>query len=419
MSIISVPIIIMLVCIALGIADGGATTSKPNDGVDDAYRISAPDIYPTDKVDYVGDVMVKMVANSPDCDVFYTRDGLTPTNQSRYYTSPFPIFEPGRWIVRAIAIPRSGSMFESVVKERFYNVLPAKVAAPVVLPPKGTYRGQVSVQLMPAPPVPEGAKVQFASDVEDPGDVWQLFDPNQPVVLDTPGEHVIIARTFIGDGTKADQRSPIARYRYIVTPTLSYDVSSECVKCEKKPTVGHTFTIYLQNAEPDSWLFLTTSRMGCENEKHMVDDTNIVRVVHRQVAYRFATYTDAEPRVFVCLKEPSTAPQGYKIVPRRAKTGGTVENSDGSFSIQPPVGNFQRVTEHETSPQYVTAKTYRNSGNASSGTFPLLAFGILFFAVMGAAYVVLKFSSVRNPHQRRQRVPTQEEAEMASRTSAN
>ena len=375
-------------------------------GIDDAYRISAPDIYPNDAVDYVGDVLVKLVANSPDCDLYYTRDGTVPTAKSTYYATPFPIFTPGRWTIRAIAVPRSGTMYESVIKERFYSVLPAKIPAPLVEPLRGVYRGIVSVRLAVAEGSPAGAKVQYAVDITDPENVWQTFDANQPIVLDTPGEHFVVARTVVGDGKTSDTKSPTARFRFTVTPALTYDVGSECVKCEKKPTVGHPFTIYLQNPEPDSLLFLTTSRMGCANEKHMVDDTAIQRVAIRQAAYRFVTYTDAEPRVFVCLKEPSTAAEGFKIVPRRIKSGVEGSVTDGSFAIEMAIGGFQKDTDAvPTAPVYHKPQTYQSKGNQAGSTFPLIAFLILFVSVGGAAYTVTKFATTRNQFQRRAAVP--------------
>ena len=114
---------------------------------DSEVAISAPDIYPDDSNPFVGDVLVKMVANQPSADVYYTKDGTKPSNTSKRYSEPFRIFEIGTFRVRAVAIARSGVLANSGVTERSYVIVKSDVEPPLVSPAKGVYRGRVDVSM--------------------------------------------------------------------------------------------------------------------------------------------------------------------------------------------------------------------------------------------------------------------------------
>ena len=361
------------------------------------FRASAPDIYPTDTRVYIGEVTVQINANQPHAQVFYTRDGTRPTNKSREYTKPFVIFEPGNTTIRAVAIPKNlANIEESAVVSREYMVVPSDVLVPVVHPPRGTYRGLVKVSLTTAQ---DNATIQYVVDVEDPGNTW--LDYVQPFPLDTPGEHTVICRAVMGKG-KDVKVSPAGRYRYIVSPPLVYDVTTECLKCKKQVSVGHRFTIFVQNAEAGAKMFLTTSQKGCETQRHKLDDTEDFTVVMpRKPYYSFITYTEPVPKVYVCLMEPSNVNKTFVIVPRRAQTG-SQSNADASFEIFPAFG---MVTPHPSSAprKYVGfAPNEQNHATAS-----LLSFLVLGVALIGTSVLVTRlFLGTRALQNGRRRVPT-------------
>jgi hypothetical protein len=375
----------------------------PHLAVGEEFKASAPDIYPTDSRIYVGEVTVQINVNQPDASVYYTRDGSRPTNQSRVYTKPFTLFDPGNTTIRAMAIPLSkdGHIVESAVVQREYMIVPSDVLVPHVAPPRGSYRGFVKVTLF-TPQDQEGAKIQYVVDVEDPGNTW--LDYSQPFPLDTPGEHIVMSRGVVGTGPNA-KFSPIGRFRYIVSPPLVYDVSTECVKCKKQVSVGHRFTIFLQSAEAGSKLFLTTSQKGCETQRHKLDDTEDFTVVMpRRPYYSFITYTEPVPKVFVCLMEPSNVNQTYLVVPRRAPAAGQSGLADASFEIFPAFG---LVTPHPSSAPRKYVGFSPNEQNHATAS--IVSFIVLSAALLGISVAVTKiFLHTRGAaqHHGRRRVPT-------------
>lgn len=386
---------ILLVLFALG-----SLTALPV--ASDNITISPPDIDPPGGT-FVGDVTVTLIAIQPHASIFWTRDGETPTNASRLYTEPIYLFEPGTWKIQAIAVTKVGSLADSVVVSRTFVVTPSKISIPRVFPAKGKYRGFVSVSLgtsevgqLPteADQTKKEVKIQYVVDVENPGDTWQTF--SEPFPLDIPGEHIVKARvavttTFIPVGKTAPESkvlySPIARFRYEVTPPLLYDVSTECKKCSGTPTVGKYFSIYLQNPEPRSKLFLTTSSKGCEMDKHILDDTDKVDVLLRQVVYRFVTYTEMQPKVFVCLKEPSNVNQTFVTVPRRPRSGQGA--TEAFFSIEPAFGAIKK--QDTAAPVPITSNAHPSSmqeGRSSGGSI-VWVFGGLCVAMIGVCALLI------------------------------
>lgn len=361
------------------------------------FKASAPDIYPTDVASYVGEVVVTINANQPHAQVYFTRDGTRPTNKSREYTAPFTIFEVGNTIVRAVAIPKTGTIEASAVVQREYVVLPSDVTVPVVSPERGIYRGFVKVSLSSTQ---ENASLQYVIDVDDPGNTW--LDYTEPFPLDIPGEHVVICRAIIGKGKDA-KKSPQGKYRFVVSPPLVYDVTTECKKCREQPTVGHRFTIWLQNAEAHSRLFLTTSMKGCETERHKLDDTDdaVTMTVARKLSYSFITYTEPVPKVYVCLSEPSNVNKTFNLVLRRAKVNAQ-GTSDNSFEIFPAFGV---VTPH---PSSAPKKYYGFSANEQNhATASMTSFLVLGIALLAMFVLVFKlFVSRGHDNHGRRRVPT-------------
>jgi hypothetical protein len=188
----------LLVVVLVGMARG------------DNITISPPDIYPSDRSPFPGEVTITMVSNQPSSTIFYTINGGAPNNRSRVYRTPLSLFEPGEYTVQARAISNTGQehLLDSVIVSRVYTITPSDVAVPHVSPPKGQYRGFVTVTLIP--PL-ENQTVQYVVDVDSPGDTWLTF--TNPFVLDIPGEHIVKARTVV-----SGKFSPIARYRYYVAP---------------------------------------------------------------------------------------------------------------------------------------------------------------------------------------------------------
>lgn len=337
--------------------------------------VSAPDIYPPDGT-FTGELEVKFVANQPHANIYWTKNGDVPTNASRLYEGPFTLFEPGTYLIQAIAVPKTGNLENSVVRNRTYTILKSEVPIPTVSPAKGKYRGQVVAQLLAPADVSSNpnAKIQFVIDVDDPGNTWQTY--TAPIVLDTPGEHIIKSRIVIsGAEGKSPKISPTARYRFEITSPLVYDVTTECAKCEKTPTVGQVFTVWLQNPEVNSIMKLTTSSRGCELDRHMLDDTKPTKIKHRQVAYRFVTYTEPQPKVYVCLQEPSHPNQTFIMVPRRLKSSAQGVG-DNYFAIEPAFG---AIKKQQTEKPYdgPTHQPFAERSNFSMAFILLFAFLVL------------------------------------------
>ena len=364
----------LLVVVLVGMARG------------DNITISPPDIYPSDRSPFPGEVTITMVSNQPSSTIFYTINGGAPNNRSRVYRTPLSLFEPGEYTVQARAISNTGQehLLDSVIVSRVYTITPSDVAVPHVSPPKGQYRGFVTVTLIP--PL-ENQTVQYVVDVDSPGDTWLTF--TNPFVLDIPGEHIVKARTVV-----SGKFSPIARYRYYVTPPLLYDVSTECAKCLGQPTLGKWFSIWLQGAEIDSTLFLTTSSKGCENNRHMLDDTSYVKVNYRQVSYRFRTLTEPQPKVFVCLLEPSHPNQTFVTVPKRilsSRQGAT----EPFFSIEPAFGAIRHSPTEApapTSPPFSAKPSF-------SITF-VVSFGVLIVILFATFSTLTNLLRTRGHHHR-------------------
>jgi len=343
---------------------------------------SPPDIYPPNGT-FTGEVEVRFVANQPEATIYWVKTELSPerptgdvpTNASRVYSGPFTIFDPGMWQVSAIAIPtKVGVLLDSPVASRTYRVLKPEISIPIVSPPRGRYRGVVSITLTAAESIMArpGAKIQYVVDVDDPGNTWQTYV--EPFLLDTPGDHVVKCRVIV-NGSEAGEKkmSPIAKYRYYLRPPLVYDVTTECEKCSGLPTLGKRFTVWLQSAEVNSLLFLTTSSKGCEMNRHILDDTDYVTVRARQVSYRFVTYTEPQPRVYVCLKEPSNVNATFVVVPKRIKANAQGV-SEAFFSVEPAFGAVRRQATE--APPASAVNPFSEKGSFS------ISFVILFCALV-------------------------------------
>eukprot|EP00758_Cryptobia_borreli_P012006 Tbor_TRINITY_DN5710_c0_g2::TRINITY_DN5710_c0_g2_i1::g.20178::m.20178 len=402
MSLLFVIILVksLLMTFALGAKDTPPSTTGGTNSSDLAFRISTPDIYPVDKLEFIGEVEVKIVGNSPESDIYYTKDGSMPTNKSRLYLRPFTIFEPGKWKVQAIAIPSyyAANTLESTVGSRTYTVLPSEIWPPTVTPIRGTYRGSVDVKLvLPTPHVADlKAKIMYVIDVEDPGDTWMTFSQDRIITFYKPGDHLLKAYVIIGEGPKA-KRSPIAQFRYRVTPPLLYDVHSDCIECNHLPTVGHIFSVFLQNALPKGTLFLTTSSKGCENVRHFLDDTVNQSTFLGKSSYQFVTYVEAEPKVFVCLKEPGS--KVFVKVPRRIKSRET-PIYDGSFSIEPPVGRVKKIIGFTPPPQQYSTYDNMHAPGANSGAFFSIMLLVILISSVGVGVFIIGKGLGRSSHHR-------------------
>ena len=139
----------------------------------EAVKISAPDIAPTDAMQYAGHLQVRLVAVASDCDLYYTTDGTVPhrvegsagdDGHSKLYTQPFFIYEDTN--VKALASPRTINRgMDSDVVERNYRVTRSTVPAPQPDKQPGSFRGQVEV-LLRAPRGVDSAVVQYIRDAD-------------------------------------------------------------------------------------------------------------------------------------------------------------------------------------------------------------------------------------------------------------
>lgn len=412
----------------------------------DAFRVSPPDIYPMNSTTpFHGDVKIRMVANQPHSDIYYTTDGTLPSPtsaSSKLYTDPFSIFKPGTWEVIAIAFPRY-EMNPSVPRVSVATVLASDVPPPNVFPPRGQYRGSVNINILAGDGTDKFAsephKYQYAIDVED---MWQAFDPAQGILIDTPGVHKVYVRAIAGDG-KDGRTSPAGRYTYTITPVLLYDVFSECAKCNYEPTVGQWFTVFLQNAAPGAQLWLSTSSKGCDKAdegRHVLDNTKVLTVRDHVAFYPYVTTGDPQPHVYVCLNEsvagaarvntvdlppPKSAtkpvPFAATKVPRRIKADSN-SMSDGSFAIEaaigaidPNVANYKPPTRAPTSSgklgQSVGGGDFGDLGYVRSQTvtyesgslFSLITFFALMVVAVVFVYVGGKIMAMRESAQAAER----------------
>lgn len=378
----------------------GDATSVASENV----TCSPPDVYPPNGT-YVGEVEVRMVPNQPDAPVYWVKSEVTekpitdvPSNTTRLYTGPISLFEPGTWRIQAIALPKFGGLLDSPIVSRTYHITPSDVPIPTVVPSKGKYRGMVRIELRAsaAAMVEPDAKLMFVVDVDDPGNTWQTY--TAPIVLDTPGEHIVKARVVIGSGG-GQKVSPTARYRFEISPPLVYDITTECSKCSELPTLGKTFTVWLQSAEVNSVLFLTTSSKGCENNKHILDDTEYRTVRFRQLAYRFVTYTEPQPKVYVCLREPSHPNGTFITVPKRIKANAQGV-SESFFSIEPAFGAVKR--QPTEAPHYgPTRQPFADSGSFSVSF--IVVFSVLVIAIVATCASMGKL--MRTKQFNHQRIP--------------
>lgn len=353
--------------------------------------ISAPDIYPIANEPIVGEVTVKIVAQARDAVVRFTLDGRTPTNVTgQDYREPIRLFEPGTYIIKAIAISNVPGRADSVVSKMTYVILKSNVAVPEPVPqPTRKFRGSVRIALTTTEPDP--VELQYVIDIDDPGNRWQPY--SGPIIIDTPGTHVLQTRAAKKSSSGTMEYSPAGRFSYVLTPPMRYDVLASCKKCEGEPVVGQPFTIYLQNVEPKSQLRLTTSQKGCLTGLHQLDDTDVITTEARQVAYKFRTDTEPKPNVWVCVKEPSNGT--WVTVPRNGKVGVQGTASD-SFSIDSAIGVVVRQPPPTPSP--IIERTSFETGGASSGG-PLMLFVLFAAAIALVVFAVRAFRrSSHFPH---------------------
>ena len=451
------PIVVIISLLALSVSAENTTTTTTAAAATtttyapdtEAFKISPPDIYPFNStLEYHGEVQIRMVANQPHSDIYYTTDGSLPVSDTRagstskLYSSPFSIFKPGTWLVQAIAFPRFKPMLDSRVRSTYVKVIPSEVPPPTVFPPRGQYRSSVNIEIRPGEGEDkfpgEPRKYQFTIDFEDPGDTWQAFDPAQGILIDTPGVHRVFVRTVVGNG-KDGRTSPAGRYTYTITPALLYDVSSECPKCANfEPVVGQWFTVFIQNAATGAKLWLTTSSKGCEKRdagRHLLDDTTDRDIEEGKAFYRFLTKGDPQPKVFVCLNEsvskvnprlintvdvepknPATAPVPFSAtkVPRRAKAGdGAI--TDGSFAVDAATGAIDPNIAGYKPPTKAPVAGGPNIGSAgdlgysapvrfdSGSVFSMITFVLLFMVVALGIVGISRMMSMRDASARAER----------------
>ena len=133
------------------------TSMEPSVGPFQAVG-STPDIYPSNKTEFVGEVLITIVNNQAHATVYYTTDGTSPSyTNSTAYTEPFSITQAagqhGKKLVllRAIAASNVPGIADSVAAERLFTVIPAAFSPPRALPQSDTnqaYRGGVTVRLL-------------------------------------------------------------------------------------------------------------------------------------------------------------------------------------------------------------------------------------------------------------------------------
>lgn len=428
-------------------AAGATTTTYAPDT--EAFKISPPDIYPFNStIEFHGEVQIRMVANQPHSDIYYTTDGSLPVadtrtgSTSKLYSAPFSIFKPGTWLVQAIAFPRFKPLLDSNVRSTYVKVLPSEVPPPSVYPPRGQYRSSVNIEVRPGEGVDkfpgEPRKYQFTIDIEDPGDTWQAFDPAQGIFIDTPGVHRVFVRTVVGNG-KDGRTSPAGRYTYTITPALLYDVSSECPKCANfEPVVGQWFTVFIQNAAVGAKLWLTTSSKGCERKdagRHLLDDTTDRDIEQGKAFYRFLTKGDPQPKVYVCLNESVSSvnprlintvdvvlknavanpiPFSATKVPRRTKAGdGAI--TDGSFAVDAATGAIDPNVAGYKPPTKAPVAGGNGIGSAgdlgysapvrfdSGSVFSMITFVLLFMVVALGIFSISRMMAMRETSARAER----------------
>ncbi|RNF23007.1 uncharacterized protein Tco025E_02918 [Trypanosoma conorhini] len=320
-----------------------------------AVEVLAPAISPPSGC-YEGEVGVTVTRRQPDADTYYTLDGSAPTRRSRRFVDGAELLlnSTGHYVVRAVAYAAptvTGAAFTaSPVVLAEYNVTSPSLAPPVATPPtvgqlqrgplavtlalaeNTTSRANLNIQLLVTHLPSLSTAVAFDALPSAPPDgKWRLHD-GKAILLDRPGTYILRARTQDAS-VSPSKYSRHAIFLYRLQPPLMYDVSTECCDDPRRPVVGHVFTVWLSSALWPASLFLSISAKGCENERHILDDTGKVQADWRQVAFPFITYTEPQPRVFVCVKEEGSP--GYVAVPRRiplAERNGSVENS---FAVAP------------------------------------------------------------------------------------
>ncbi|RNF07556.1 hypothetical protein TraAM80_03300 [Trypanosoma rangeli] len=303
-----------------------------------------------------GEVGTPITRRQPDTYTDYTSDNSTPTSHSRRFVndSERVINGPRHDVVRGVAYATrkvSGTgIAVSPVALAEYNVTSSALIPPVVTPPTvgQLQRGPLMVTLSHAenttllPNLKIQLLITYLPSLSTPWAIgalppvppdgeWQLYN-GKGVLLGKPGTYIVRARTQDAS-VNPNKYSPQASFLYRLQPPLMYDVSTECCDDPRRPVVGHVFTVWLSATLWPSFLFLSISAKGCENERHILDDTGKVQAGWRQVAFPFVTYTEPQPRVFVCVKEHGSS--GYVLVPRRISAADRNNGVENWFAVSP------------------------------------------------------------------------------------
>ncbi|KAH9600038.1 hypothetical protein LSM04_009118 [Trypanosoma melophagium] len=293
---------------------------------------------------YKGEVAITITRNQRHAYTYYTLDNTTPTERSEHFVdgAELVLNTPGIHIVKAVAycenIMDSDVFTPSSVTVAVYNITPARIPPPVAIPAtRGEIRrGRTTVKLsyhvnttvtrdlrilyvMTYLPTLSTAGTRGAIPPVSPNLTWTVYN-EQGIVIEKPGTHIVRARVF-DTSVSPNEFSPRARFVYRLRPPLMYDVSTECCDVDnaqlqpQQPVLGYVFTVWVTNAITPISLFLSLSVKGCATQRHILDDTEVIHSRLREVAFQFITYTEAQPRVFVCVKEHNA--KEFVAVPRQ------------------------------------------------------------------------------------------------------
>lgn len=138
------------------------------------------------------DSIQQIVLETPTlgANVYYTTDGLTPTEASQRYGAPISVSQ--NTVIKAIAV--KDGMQDSNISEIQYEItgVVERVAAPTADPAAGTYLAAVNVTLETATP---GASVYYTMDGSTPTEASQLY--SAPIAI---SQNVTIKAIVVKNG---------------------------------------------------------------------------------------------------------------------------------------------------------------------------------------------------------------------------
>eukprot|EP00758_Cryptobia_borreli_P015171 Tbor_TRINITY_DN5997_c0_g2::TRINITY_DN5997_c0_g2_i6::g.18975::m.18975/K14379/ACP5; tartrate-resistant acid phosphatase type 5 len=191
--------------------------------------------------------------------------------------------------------------------------------------------------------------------------------------------------------------------------TMQYSVSTECVTCDGKPTIGEFFTLYLSGLTVDSFsrLYLTSTPVGCEvrSKPEIVPGTTVISMNTNVLPFKV---TGPATEVYVCY----SADRGRTY--RRLTRVDSIFGESGFVLASPsnssqPQSNNRTSSPNSDTPELTPVLQTPSPGH-SSMTLVLVALLSILGGTIGAVYL-------SNMKHRAQLLPSQSQAvEMETRT---